>query len=120
MPELPPIRLWWIFAPWKYHRRWARFVGFFCMITVLANVTAYIFDVESVLYWALSFAALMVVLILDMVRMQLDNRRFRRTQKILNLWGQVIEGKVRLEDLTPEQQEEIAVQRSKVYTERKP
>lgn len=119
MPGLPRrISPWTILMPWKYDTRWARFVGFYCLITAILSITMQLFDVPSILYVPF-LAGLLVVALGDMVRMFRDTRKFRKSMRTLRIWGRVIEGEVKIDDLPPDVQEDIAVQRAAVYVEKR-
>lgn len=121
MPELPPrLTPWVILTPWRYRTPWTRFIGTACLAAVVINLAFWIFG-GWLLYLVIPTDSVIgVLLLIDMGRQFRDHRKFRRTLKALRLWSQIIDGKLRMEDLTPEQQEEIAVQRAMVYTEQKP
>lgn len=116
MPE--PRKPFLIFTPWRYHRPWARFMGWSALFFVVINVTMLIVGVQSALIWYPAAGLLLLLVVIDQIKNYLDHRKFKRTMKTLKLMHQVIGGNRRLEDLTPAEQEEIAVQRAIVYTKR--
>lgn len=119
MPELPNRhRFWYILTPWKYATPFSRIIGFSCLALIAMNIVA-VYTGLGDWYWYLACAGILMLLGADMLWMRRDTRRYKQDRKALRLWSQVIDGKIAVEDLTPEQQEEIAMQRAKVYVKRK-
>jgi hypothetical protein len=105
--------------PWRYNTPWRRFCGTGALVCFVLNMTIWIVGGGPLTYLAFPLIVVLFGLFtVDVVIGFIDQRRFRREMKTMNLWSQVLDGKVRIEDLTPEQQEEIAVQRAMIYTKR--
>jgi hypothetical protein len=107
-----------IFTPWRYSRAWARFMGWTALFFLVINLTMLFTGVKSGLIWYPATGLLLAVIVIDQIKNYLDHRKFKRTMKTLKLMHQVIGGNRRLEDLTPAEQEEIAIQRAATYTKR--
>lgn len=107
-----------IFTPWRYSSAWARFMGWAALFFIVINVTMLIVGVQSALVWYPATGLLLLLVAIDQIKNFRDHRHFRRHMKAINLWHQIISGKRRLEELSPAEQEEIAMQRAAVYTQR--
>jgi hypothetical protein len=113
MPR-PNALPWLIFAPWRYSSWWRRALGFFCLVAIVFNVAALF--IPALLRFVLPVIILLgIAAVADYAHGYREYRKFKKTMKALRLWSKVIEGKIRDEDLTPEQREEIAVQRASAY-----
>jgi hypothetical protein len=118
MPDPGPrFPIWLIFTPWRYNRPWSRFVGFMCLVVIAYGVVALIVGgpLNRAAWWPPCF--ILVLVSVDLIKDQLDARKFNKTMKTLDTWSATIAGTVQLQDLAPEQQEDIAIQRSLARTE---
>lgn len=115
MPEMPPFRIWYIFAPWKYPTRWSRFRGWYCLYVIANAVVVGLTGVGYWYLWAL-FLGMVATMIVDIVRALIQDRKHRQTVNALNAWAKVIDGSVKQEELPPGVQEDIAVQRAAART----
>lgn len=105
---------WLILTPWRYSTRWRQALGFFCLAAIVFNVAALF--IPALLRFVLPVIILIgIAAVTDFAHGYHQHRKFKKTMKAVRLWSKVIEGKVKEEDLTPEQREEIAVQRASAY-----
>lgn len=105
---------WWLLTPWKYHTRWHRFVGWFCLSTIAVQLVSCLMSDIIVVICALTMTGVLFVLgLVTIIRGVQDERRHKREMKAIHLWSRVVDGEIGADDLTPEQQEDIAVQRAK-------
>lgn len=118
MPDPLPRRSNWMFlTPWKHPTPWARFVGCFCNSFTVLVIVAWVMGGWLVNVVAVLTLALPVIFVIDMVKYWRSSRKYKKTLRTLRAWAKVIDGKVKIEDLPPGQQEDIAVQRAIVRVE---
>jgi hypothetical protein len=118
-PELPPpTKIWYILAPWKYTKPWARIVGSYCLFCMALSVTGLFWS--NFRFWAFAvlpaYGVLFILFGIDMFQMSRDKKRWAYEDFVIFLWAGVIDGQIKMEDLPPRVQEDIARQRAKVYT----
>lgn len=119
-PELPrTIKPWFILMPWKYPSWYSRISGSACLVMIGTSVVAIFVPGRWFFYPALAFAVITITgIIVSTIQERRSRKKYMKAMLTLSLWGKILDGSVKLDDLPPEMQEQVAIERAKVYAQR--
>jgi hypothetical protein len=101
-----------VFTPWRRQSRWSQFVGYYCLAYWLICALFFLFPGLFTIILGAASLGQAVVCVVELIQWRVGERDYKASMRAIKAWNQVLHGKMKLEDLPPDLQEEIAIQRA--------